>query len=52
MRGVKSGWDYTFRLNGGAITEDFDAVEITTSSMLMKVKAINEVLRNHQEKIV
>ena len=45
-RGVKSGWTYyTARVSGEPIDESSGDVEITTSSMLMKVKAITEPLR-------
>ena len=49
-RGVKSGWSYTIRVNDEAIAEGSSAVEITTTSILMKAKAITETLRYLQAK--
>ena len=45
QRGFKSGWAYTVRVRGISVAEGSCAVELTTSSMLMKVKAITEALR-------
>ena len=45
QRGIKSGWAYTVRVNGETVAEGSGAVEITTSSMLMEVKAVTEALR-------
>ena len=45
QRGIKSGWAYTIRVNGATVAEGSGAVELTTSSMLMEVKAITEALR-------
>ena len=50
-RGVKSGWAYTVRVSGEAIAEGSGAVEMTTSSMLMEIKAITEALRYLQSKL-
>ena len=44
-RGEKSGWGYTVRVNGMVVAEGSGAVEMTTSSMLMEIKAITEALR-------
>ena len=49
-RGVKSGWAYTVRVDDEVIAEGSGAVEMTTSSMLMEVKAITEALRYLQSK--
>ena len=45
QRGIKSGWAYTVRVNGETVAEGSGAVDITTSSMLMEVKAVTEALR-------
>ena len=53
QRGVKSGWAFTIRINGETVAEGSGAVDLTTSSMLMEVKAITEALRYlqlHQHK--
>ena len=53
QRDVKSGWAFTVRVNGATVAEDSGAVNLTTSSMLMEVKAITEALRylqTHQHK--
>ena len=53
QRGVKSGWAFTIRVNGETVAEGSGAVDLTTSSMLMEVKAITEALRylqQHQHK--
>ena len=44
-RREKSGWGYTVRVNDLVLAEGSGAVEITTSSMLMEIKAITETLR-------
>ena len=49
QRGVKSGWAFTVRVNGTTVAEKSGAVSITTSSMLMEVKAITEALRYLKE---
>ena len=49
-RGVKSGWAYTARVSGESIAEGSGAVEITTSIILTKVKAVTEALRCLQSK--
>ena len=43
-RGEKSGWAFTVRVKGETIAESSGAVDITTSSMLMEIKAISEAL--------
>ena len=48
-RGDKSGWAFTVRVKGETIAEGSGAVDITTSSMLMEVKAISEALKYLQE---
>ena len=48
-RGEKSGWAYTVRVRGETIAEGSGAVEMTTSSMLMEIKAISEALIYLQE---
>ena len=48
-RGEKSGWAFTIRVNGATIAEDSGAVDITTSSMLMEIKAISEALKFLQQ---
>ena len=45
QRGVKSGWAFTIRVDGQTVGEGSGAVEVTTSSMQMEVKAITEALR-------
>ena len=56
QRGVKSGWAYTVRVNGETVAEGSGAVDITTSSMLMEVKAVTEALRylqaNHLKRAI
>ena len=49
QRGVKSGWAFTIRVNGETVAEGSGAVDLTTSSMLMEVKAITEALRYLQQ---
>ena len=50
-RGLKSGWADTIRVvNGDAFADGSGAVEFTTSSMLMDVKAITQALRYIQAK--
>ena len=44
-RGEKSGCGYTVRVNDLVVAEVSGAVEITTSSMLIEIKAITEALR-------
>jgi len=56
-RGEKSGWGYTVRVNDLVGMEGSGAVEITTSSMLMEIKAITEALRllrqeNHRRVVI
>ena len=46
----KSGWAFTVRVNGTTVAEESGAVSITTSSMLMEVKAIVGALRYLREK--
>ena len=43
-RGERSGWAFTIRINGQTVAEGSGAVEITTSSMMMEVKAITEAM--------
>ena len=56
QRGIKSGWAYTVRVNGETVAEGSGAVDITTSSMLMEVKAVTEALRylqaNHLKRAI
>ena len=47
-RGERSGWAFTIRIDGQTVAEGSGAVELTTSSMLMEVKAITEALRYMQ----
>ena len=49
QRGVKSGWGFTVRMHGTIVAERSGAVDITTSSMLMEVKAITEALHYLKE---
>ena len=49
-RGEKSGWAYTVRVQGETVAEGSGAVEITTSSMLMEIKAISEALKCLQQR--
>ena len=44
-RGERSGWAFTIRINGQTVAEGSGAVEITTSSMMMEVKAITEAMK-------
>jgi len=44
-RGIKSGWGYTVRVDGEMINEASGASELTTSSMVMEIKAITEALQ-------
>ena len=48
-RGEKSGWAFTVRVKGETIAESSGAVDITTPSMLMEIKAISEALKYLQE---
>ena len=48
-RGEKSGWAFTVRVNGKTVAEGSGAVELTTSSMAMEIKAITEALRYLQQ---
>ena len=41
-RGEKSGWAFTVRCRGETVGEGSGAVEVTTSSMVMKIKAVTE----------
>ena len=43
-RGEQSGWAYSVRVGGETVAEKSGAVELTTSSMSMEIKAITEVL--------
>ena len=43
-RGEQSGWAYSVRVGGVTVAEKSGAVELTTSSMSMEIKAITEVL--------
>ena len=45
LRGTKSGWGYSARVNGQNVKEDSGAFQLTTSSMDMEVKAITQALR-------
>ena len=45
VRGTKSGWGYSARVNGQNVKEDSGAFQLTTSSMDMEVKAITQALR-------
>ena len=55
-RGIKSGWGFTIRKSGVTQNEASGAIELTTSSMIMEIKAITEALKylqdTHQEKAV
>ena len=44
-RGVRSGWGYTIRVEGQTVHEASGAIQLTTSSMIMEIKAITEALR-------
>ena len=45
QRGVKSGWAFTASRHGATQQEGSGAISITTSSMLMEIKAITEALK-------
>ena len=45
IRGVKSGWGYSARVDGRVVAEDSGAFTQTTSSMCMEVRAITEALQ-------
>ena len=52
-RGVKSGWGFTIRIEGQTVHEASGAINLTTSSMVMEIKAITEALiylQSHQKK--
>ena len=55
-RGIKSGWGFTIRKSGVTQHEASGAIELTTSSMIMEIKAITEALKymqdTHQERAV
>ena len=38
------GWAYTVRVDGSTVAEKSAAIELTTSSMSMEIKAITELL--------
>ena len=44
-RGEKSGWAFTVRCRGETVGEGSGAVEVTTSSMVMEIKAVTEALK-------
>ena len=44
LRGVKSGWGFSARVDGVIVAEDSGAFAQTTSSMCMEVRAITEAL--------
>ena len=48
-RGEKSGWAFTVCVKGETIAESSGAVDMTTSSMLMEIKAISEAMKYLQE---
>ena len=43
-RGERSGWAYTVRVDGLTVAEKSAAIELTTSSMSIEVKAFTEQL--------
>ena len=45
QRGRKSGWAFSARVDGRVVEEASGAFELTTSSMVMEVKAISEALQ-------
>ena len=52
-RGVKSGWGFTIKIEGQTVHEASGAINLTTSSMVMEIKAITEALiylQIHQKK--
>ena len=52
-RGVRSGWGFTIRIEGQTVHEASGAINLTTSSMIMEIKAITEALiylQRHQKK--
>ena len=48
-RGIKSGWGFTIRKSGVTQHEASGAIELTTSSMIMGIKAITEALKYEQD---
>ena len=48
-RGIKSGWGFTIRKSGVTQHEASGAIELTTSSMIMEIKAITEALKYMQD---
>jgi ribonuclease HI len=44
LRGIKSGWGFSARVDGVIVAEDSGAFAQTTSSMCMEVRAITEAL--------
>ena len=48
-RGIKSGWGFTIRKSGVTQHEASGAIELTTSSMIMEIKAITEALKYRQD---
>ena len=44
-RGVRSGWGYTIRVDDATEHEDSGGIRLTTSSMIMEIKAITEALQ-------
>ena len=44
-RGEKSGWAFTVRCRGETVGEGSGAVEVTTSSMVMEIKAVTKALK-------
>ena len=48
-RGEKSGWAFTVRCRGETVGEGSGAVEVTTSSMVMEIKAVTEALKYLQQ---
>ena len=48
-RGERSGWAFTVRCRGETVGEGFGAVEVTTSSMVMEIKAVTEALKHLQQ---
>ena len=48
-RGVRSGWGYTIRVDDATVHEDSGGIRLTTSSMIMEIKAITEALQFIQQ---
>ncbi len=53
-RGVKSGWTFSARVSGNVIEKRSGAVDLTTSSIAMVVKAVTQALlflkeQNHKK---